>query len=216
MLKTYLLDDLEQETNFSFSLSSAVRKVGNSFIPTWTIRIAIAMKKKYFMHCSFDNFIDNNESRWDFGIATEVWMNQKFLYLQVFCLMKYFQVAWIKESNHCAAKNFAKSLTWQLSRPIDNRLDFHRWQQPYARKIADLLSLTHADDLAERKTRQQTRHSPIAWQQPLVKKFKDLSFTKQVKNVFYWILFLQVYAKSTCYWLFWLWFFRTLWKPFKN
>ena len=36
--------------------------------------------------------------------------------------------------------------TW----PIDNRLDFHRWQQPYARKIADLLSLTHADDLAER------------------------------------------------------------------
>ena len=51
------------------------------------------------------------------------------------------------------------------TRPIDNRLDFHRWQQPYARKIADLLSLTHADDLAERKTRQQTRHSPIAWQQ---------------------------------------------------
>ena len=41
--------------------------------------------------------------------------------------------------------------TW----PIDNRLDFHRWQQPYARKIADLLSLTHADDLAEWQAQQQ-------------------------------------------------------------
>ena len=28
--------------------------------------------------------------------------------------------------------------------PIDNRLDFHQRQQPYERKIAGLLSLTHA------------------------------------------------------------------------
>lgn len=60
----------------------------NTSISTWTIKITIAMKKTDFMHCIFDNFIDNNESRQDFGMATEVWMNQKFLYLQVFCLMK--------------------------------------------------------------------------------------------------------------------------------
>ena len=60
----------------------------NTSISTWTIKITIAMKKTDFMQCIFDNFIDNNESRQDFGMATEVWMNQKFLYLQVFCLMK--------------------------------------------------------------------------------------------------------------------------------
>ena len=60
----------------------------NTSNSTWTIKIVIAMKKKDFMHCIFDNFIDNNESRRDFDMATEVWMNQKFLYLQVFCLMK--------------------------------------------------------------------------------------------------------------------------------
>ena len=167
------------------------------------------------MHCIFDHFRD-----WMNLCETVAWQ-RKFEWIKNFFICRYF-VWWSKDTSSgmdkrdqpLCSREFCQ-IIGLTTRPIDNRIDFHWWQQPYARKIADLLSLTHTDDLVKWYAWQQTRHSPIAWQQPLAKKFNDLLFTKQVKNVLYWILFFASVCEINLL-LIRLWFFRTLWKPYGN